>query len=88
MEATTYNPTRPIVNIFTAISEYTNMSGHADADETSKQLMNIGLIIITRSTLFDSNIRKWHDKDDAAKTWTLFKYHFKATQKAIKRTKH
>jgi hypothetical protein len=86
VEATTYNHARPIINIFTAINEYGNMTKAADAAETPKQLINIGLIIITRSTIFASNIRKWHAKPDVKKTWPAFKTHFKEVQKAIKQS--
>jgi hypothetical protein len=60
LETTTYNHTKPIVNICTAINDYTNMAKVADTTETQIQLINIGLIIITRSTIFSSDIRKWN----------------------------
>jgi hypothetical protein len=86
LEATTYNHSKPIVNIFTTINDYANMAEAAEAAETTPQLINIGLIIITRSTIFASDIRKWHDKDEAEKTWPSFKTHFKASQRAIKKS--
>ena len=86
LEATSYIHSKPIVNIFTAINDYANMADAANAAETTTQLINIGLIIITRSTIFASDIRKWNDKPDANKTWPSFKDHFKAAQKAIKKS--
>jgi len=86
VEATTYNHSRPIVTIFTEINDYANMAEAAHAPETTEQLINIGLLIITRSTIFSSDIRKWHDQPAANKTWPHFKDHFKAAQKAIKRS--
>jgi hypothetical protein len=86
VEAITYNHARPIVTIFTAINEYAHMADAAHATETPAQLINLGIIIITRSTIFSSDIRKWHDKDAADNTWPAFKDHFKAAQKAIKRS--
>jgi hypothetical protein len=48
LENTTYNHSKPIVNIFTAINDYANMTEAAEAPETTTQLINIvGLIIIT-----------------------------------------
>jgi hypothetical protein len=85
VEATTYDHARPIVNIFTDINEYANMAEAALAAETTAQLINIGIIIITRSTIFSSDIRKWHDKPDDDKTWPNFKDHCKTAQKAIKK---
>jgi hypothetical protein len=67
LEVTTYNHAKPITNVFTAINEYANMADAAKSAETPTQLINIGLIIITRSTLFASDIRKWHGKEAAEK---------------------
>jgi hypothetical protein len=86
VEAISYNHARPIVNIFTEINEYANMADAAQAAETPTQLINIGIIIITRSTIFSSDIRKWHDKPETDKTWPNFKDHFKAAQRAIKKS--
>jgi hypothetical protein len=86
VKATTYDHARPIVNIFTDINEYANMAEAAHAAETTTQLINIGIIIITRSTIFSSDIRKWHKKPNGDKTWPNFKDHFKAAQKAIKKS--
>jgi hypothetical protein len=52
--------------------------------ETTSQLINIGIIVITRSTIFASDVRKWHAKPEADKTWPAFKDHFKLAQKDIK----
>jgi hypothetical protein len=86
LETTTYNHAKPIANVFTAINEYANMADAANSGETPTQLINIGLIIITRSTLFGSDIRKWHGKTADQKTWTAFKTHFKEAQREIKRS--
>jgi hypothetical protein len=86
VEATTYDHARPIVNIITDINEYANMAEAVHAPEMTTQLINIDIIIITRSTIFSSNIRKWHIKPDDDKTWPNFKDHFKAAQKAIKKS--
>jgi hypothetical protein len=69
--------------MFTAINEYANMAEAAKSAEMPTQLINIGLIIITRSTLFSSDIRKWHSKEDPGKTLPAFKYHFKEAQRDI-----
>jgi hypothetical protein len=86
VEATTYDHNRPIVNIFTDINAYAHMAEAAHSAETASQLINIGLIIITRSTIFSSDIRKWHDKPSLDQTWPNFKDHFKAAQKAIRKS--
>jgi hypothetical protein len=86
VESTTYNHSRPIVTIFTDINEYANMAEAAHASETTEQLINLGIIIITRSTIFSSDICKWHNKPAADKTWSAFKDHFKMAQRAIKKS--
>jgi hypothetical protein len=86
VEAVIYNHGRPIVTIFTEINEYASMAEAVHAAETTKQLINIGIIIITGSTIFSSDIRKWHDKPIPNKTWPDFKEHSKAAQKAIKKS--
>jgi hypothetical protein len=62
------------------------MAEAAKAPETPTQLINIGLIIATRSTIFASDFRKWHDKPEAGQTLSSFKVDFKAAQKAIKKS--
>jgi uncharacterized membrane protein YgcG len=86
LQATTYNHSRPIVNLFTAITKYANMADAANSSKTPTQLINIGLIIITRSTIYANDIRIWHDKPLLERTWLTFKEHFKTAQRAIKRS--
>jgi hypothetical protein len=86
LESTTYDHSKPIVNVFTAISSYALMAEHANSAETPTQLLNIGIIIISRSALFSGDIRKWHDKPTRDKTWLLFKDHFQNAQRAIKKS--
>jgi hypothetical protein len=50
VEALSYNHSRPIVTIFTAINDYATMAEAAHAAETTEQLINIGVIIVTRTT--------------------------------------
>jgi hypothetical protein len=62
------------------------MAEAANASGTPTQLINIGIIIITNSTIFSNHIRKWHIRPDNEKTWPNFKDHFKAAQKDIKKS--
>ncbi len=86
LEITTYNHARPIANLFTAITDYAHMAEASGATETPEQLINIGLIVLTRTTVFTNDIRTWNEKPAAAKTWPEFKTHFRTAQKAIKRS--
>ena len=84
LEATVYNHAKPVATVSTAINEYASMAEAANALETDEQLVNFGLIVISRATIFSGDVRKWHDKPRADRTWFNFKVHFKETQKAIK----
>ena len=84
VEETNYEHSRPIANMFTRINEYSLMADHARASETAQQMINMGLIIITRSNIFSSDIRKWNRRPDIEKTWPNFKAHFSQAQKDIK----
>jgi hypothetical protein len=85
VEAKTYKKARLILNIFTAISNYANKAEAAEAAETTPQLINIDLIIITQSTIFASNIRRWHSKPEDNKPWPNFKNHIKTHKKKSRR---
>jgi hypothetical protein len=82
-ESIVYNHSRPIVNVFTKINQYAQMADHANASATQAQLIYFGTIVLTASTRFASDIRKWHAKPELDKTWQAFKTHFIEAQKAI-----
>jgi uncharacterized membrane protein YgcG len=86
LEQTVYDHTKPLSNVFTAIARHADMATAAESEETTAQLINIGLIIITRPTVFANDIRNWHDRPAAQKTWPRFKTHFKDAQRAIIRS--
>jgi hypothetical protein len=86
VEATTYDHSKPILQMFTHINEYNLMADHAHSAETPQQMINLGLIIITKSNVFASNIQKWHARPDADKTWQNFKTHFIEAQQAIRQS--
>jgi hypothetical protein len=82
-EAIVYNHSRPIVNLFTQISKYAQMADHAGASASQAQLIDFGTIVLTASTRFASDLRKWQAKPELDKTWQAFKTHFIEAQKAI-----
>jgi hypothetical protein len=71
VEALSYNHSRLIVTIFTAINEYASMAKAAHAAETTEQLINIGVIIVTRSTIFANDIRQRHKCNSRSSTWPI-----------------
>ena len=86
LESTAYDHARPVASLFTAINDYANMTEASGATETPVQLINIGLIVLTRASIFASDVRKWQALPDANKTLTNFKMHFRTAQKAIKQS--
>ena len=58
LESTAYDHARPVASLFTAINDYANMAKASGATETPVQLINIGLIVLTRASIFSSNVRK------------------------------
>ena len=59
LESTSYNHARPVASLFTAINYYANMAEANGATETPVQLINIVLIVLTRASIFASDVRKW-----------------------------
>jgi hypothetical protein len=78
-----YDHSKPLSNIFTAIARCADMANASGSEETTLQLINIGLIIITRPNIFAADIRRWHGLPRAVKIWIRFKSHFKSAQRAI-----
>ena len=84
LETTTYDHYRPITNLFTTINKYANTSESNGSTERPVQLINIGLIILTRAPIFSNNVRQWQAFPDALKSCPTFKKHFRTAQRAIK----
>ena len=84
LETTTYDHSRLIANIFTAINDYANMAKSNGATETPVQLINIGLIVLTRASIFARDVRLWQALPDDLQSCPTFKKHFRTDQKAIK----
>ena len=62
------------------------MAEASRSTETPVQHFNIGLIVLTRASIFVSDVRKWQALPEADKTWPNFKMHFRTAQKAIKQS--
>ena len=84
LKTTTYDHSHPIANLFTAINDYANMAEANGSTEIPVQIINIGLIILTRASIFASNVRRRLDLPDNLQSWPTFKKYFLTAQKAIK----
>ena len=80
----TYNHSHPIANLFTTINDYANMEKVNGVTETPVPRINIGLIVLTRASLFAKNVRIWQALPNAHKSWLTFKKIFRTAQRAIK----
>ena len=52
--------------------------------ETPVQLINIGLVVLTRASIFTNDVRIWQALPDTLKSWPIFKKHFRTAQRSIK----
>jgi len=86
LETKVYQHASPIGHFFTSITEFANMAAAAESVLSASQLIDIGIIIITCTTVFASDVRKWHAKVEDWKTWPNFKKHFRTAQEEIKRS--
>ena len=81
-----YDPGKPIDILFNKISKYATVADVAGSPETPTQLINMALIILTRSGIFTHDIRTWHTTNAGEKTWPNFKLHFKEAQTLLRMT--
>ena len=59
LETITYDHSFPISNLLTAINDYANISEANGSTKTPVQLVNTGLIILTRASIFANDVRIW-----------------------------
>ena len=52
--------------------------------ETPVQLINIGIIVLTRALIYANDVRIWQALPDAHKSWPIFRKHFRTAQRSIK----
>ena len=79
LETTTYDHSHPIVILFTNINDYDNTAEANGDNETPVQLINIGLIFLTRASIFANDVRIWQALPDAHKSSPTSKKHFGAS---------
>jgi hypothetical protein len=82
--ALTIDANKPIDTLFNTINKYAGVAEAAGSDETPAQLINIAMILLTKSGMFTNDIRRWYERPTVEKTWPRFKTHFRDAQKAIR----
>ena len=86
IQALTLSGSQQVTSIFHKIDEYSQVARHSGIPESADQLINLGLSIISRSGIFNQDLRTWHDKPAIEKTWPSFCAHFQNAQTAIRRS--
>ena len=79
-----FNPADPMILLFNPIDKLAKMGIFADIEYTEKQLLDIGLTVIRNTRDFEKALGEWESLADTAKTWTIFKSHFKTAQQQLK----
>ena len=59
LETITYDHSCAIANLLAAVNDYANISEANGSTKTPVQFINIGLIALTRASIFANNVRIW-----------------------------
>ena len=73
-----------MILLFNPIDKLAKMGISAKIEYTEKQLLNIGLTVIWNTRDFEKALGEWEALAATAKTWEIFKSHFKTTQQQLK----
>ena len=82
-----FNPADPMILLFNHIEKLAKMGISTEIEYTEKQLLDIGLIVIRNTRDFEKALGKWEALATIAKTWIIFKSHFKTSQQQLKATR-
>ena len=70
----------PVNSIFNAVDDLMELSDHAGIPMTSNQSVNFAYDIFARQPILLQDLRAWHNKPAADKTWTNTKTHLREAQ--------
>ena len=82
----TYNPRHPIDTVFNAVDDLADYARLGKQPLTNRQIVAKAYIIINKTRRFKTPINEWNRKDDADRTWTNFKTHFRQAHREFKET--
>ena len=71
-----YNPNAPIKRLFEKITDGVAYTELGDAPFTSKQIVEIALICLAKTGLFNDDLKEWNQKPFLSIDWTTFRVHF------------
>ena len=70
----------PFDSIFNVVDDLMELSEHAGIPMTADQSVNLAYVIFARQPILLQDLRAWHNKPAADKTWTNMKTHLREAQ--------
>jgi hypothetical protein len=77
VESYQYDISLPVDVVFDPIDDLAELAGVADQPMTEAQMINIAFIVFQNTGKFKSDLKAWNRKNEADKTWSNMKKHFR-----------
>ena len=71
-----YDPNAPIETMFEQIADGVAYAELGEAPFTSKQIVDIALLCLAKTGVFNDNLKEWNRKPLLSRDWTTFRLHF------------
>ena len=71
-----YDPNAPIDTMFAQIADGVAYTELGDAPFTSKQIVDIALLCLEKTGVFNNNLKEWNRLPLFDRTWSKFRFHF------------
>ena len=71
-----YDPNAPIETLFKQITDGVAYAELGDGTFTSKQIVNIALLCLAKTGVFNDDLKEWNRKPLLSRDWTTFRVHF------------
>ena len=71
-----YDPNAPIETLFEKITDGAAYAELGDTPFTSKQIVDIALLCLEKTGVFNDNLKEWNLKPLLNRDWTTFRVHF------------
>ena len=71
-----YDPNAPIEMLFEQITDGVAYTELGDSPLTSKQIVDIALLCLAKTGVFNDDLKEWNRKPLLSRDWTTFRIHF------------
>ena len=71
-----YDPNAPIETLFDKIADGVAYAELGEAPFTSKQIVDISLLCLVKTGVFNNDLKEWNRKPLLSRDWTTFRVHF------------